>query len=67
MSVKVELDRPAVRGLIVPRAAVIPGAPARVRLGSGELREVALGGCDAQRCAVASGLTDGELVAGGAS
>jgi multidrug efflux pump subunit AcrA (membrane-fusion protein) len=67
MSVKVELDRPAVRGLIVPRDAVIPGAPARVRLGSGELREVALGGCDAQRCAVASGLTDGELVEGGAS
>jgi hypothetical protein len=46
---------------------VVPGAPARVRLGSGELREVALGGCDAQRCAVASGLTDGELVEGGAS
>jgi multidrug efflux pump subunit AcrA (membrane-fusion protein) len=67
MSVKVELDRPAVRGLIVPRGAVIPGAPARVRLGSGELREIVLGGCDAQRCAVASGLTDGELVAGGAS
>jgi HlyD family secretion protein len=68
MSVKVELDRPAVRGLIVPRGAVIPGAPARVRLGSGELREVALGGCDAQRCAVASGLAEGDVVAvGGAS
>ncbi len=62
MSVEVALDRPAVRGLIVPRGAVIAGAPARVRLGSGELREVALGGCDAQRCAVASGLNEGDRV-----
>jgi multidrug efflux pump subunit AcrA (membrane-fusion protein) len=62
MSVKVELDRPAVRGLIVPRGAVVPGAPARVRLGSGELREVAIAGCDALRCAIASGLADGEQV-----
>lgn len=60
MSVKVELDRPAVRGLIVPRGAVVPGPPAKVRLGSGELREVAIAGCDAQRCAIASGLTDGD-------
>lgn len=62
MSVKVELDRPAVHGLIVPRGAVVPGAPARVRLGSGELREVATAGCDAQRCAIASGLADGDEV-----
>lgn len=68
MSVKVELDRPTVRGLLVPRGAVIPGAPASVRLGSGELREVTLDGCDAQRCAVASGLAEGDVVAvGGAS
>ncbi|HEX3480646.1 MAG TPA: hypothetical protein VHT91_36765 [Kofleriaceae bacterium] len=67
MSVKVELDRPAVHGLIVPRGAVVPGAPARVRLGSGELREVAIAGCDAQRCAIAGGLADGdEVMAAGA-
>jgi multidrug efflux pump subunit AcrA (membrane-fusion protein) len=62
MSVEIELDRPAVHGLIVPRGAVVPGAPARIRLGSGELREVAIAGCDAQRCAIASGLADGDEV-----
>ncbi|HEX3760195.1 MAG TPA: HlyD family efflux transporter periplasmic adaptor subunit [Kofleriaceae bacterium] len=68
MSVEVALDRPAIRGLVVPRTAVIPGAPAHVRLGSGEPREVALAGCDAQRCAIASGLADGDVIAeGGAS
>jgi hypothetical protein len=65
MSVKVELDRPAVRGLIVPRGAVVRGAPVQVRLGSGELRAVELGGCDAQRCAIARGLADGDEVVDG--
>jgi hypothetical protein len=51
-----------VHGLIVPRSAVVPGAPARVRLGSGELRDVAIAGCDAMRCAIASGLADGDEV-----
>jgi multidrug efflux pump subunit AcrA (membrane-fusion protein) len=62
MSVKVELDRPVAHGLVVPRGAVIHGAPAHVQLGSGELREVALGRCDAQRCAVTSGLAEGDVV-----
>jgi multidrug efflux pump subunit AcrA (membrane-fusion protein) len=62
MSVEVELLRAAVGGLIVPRGAVVRGAPARVRLGSGELREVVLGGCDAQRCAIARGVADGDEV-----
>ena len=67
MSVQVALDRPVVHGLVVPRGAVIHGAPARVRLGSGELREVALAGCDAQRCAVASGVSEGDAVVVGGS
>lgn len=64
-SVKIELGRPAVHGLVVARAAVLGGD--RVRLGSGELRSVSLGACDAQRCVVAGGLAEGDAVAiGGA-
>lgn len=52
----------------MPRGAVIapePGAPdhrTRVRMASGELRDVALGLCDAQGCAAESGVTAGEVV-----
>ena len=38
--------------MVVPRGAVVFGAPAHVRMASGELREVTLGACDAQACAV---------------
>lgn len=65
MSVKVELKRPPQVGVIVvPRAAVhFDRAKARVKLESGELREVELGACDARRCAVTKGIADGESVA----
>lgn len=67
MAVKVELVRRSPRALVVPRGAVLRdgagGKLTRVRLGTGELRDVALAGCDAQRCAVASGLAEGDRVA----
>jgi multidrug efflux pump subunit AcrA (membrane-fusion protein) len=64
MSFKVELHRQPLQALAVPRAAVIDGA---VRLASGERRDVVLGPCDAQQCAVAKGLDDGDaVVLGGA-
>ncbi|HEX3758920.1 MAG TPA: hypothetical protein VHW23_09450 [Kofleriaceae bacterium] len=77
MSVKVEL-RPRVvpDAVVVPRGAVVlapgpaPGAmagsadrrPAKVRMASGELREVPLGACDAQGCAALSGVAVGDAV-----
>lgn len=67
MSVKVEL--PAGRSnvaVVVPRGAVIEDANrARVRMADGELRDVSLAGCDAQRCAVVpapGGLVEGDVV-----
>lgn len=68
MSVKIELDRRdsgsrTAGSLVVPRGAVLHGdGHDRVRLDSGELRDVSLGACDAQRCAIASGLADGDGV-----
>ena len=64
MSVKVELARKPLAGaLVVPRAAIaMDGKAARVRLVGGALRDVTLGPCDAQRCAVDKGVTEGELV-----
>ncbi len=78
MSVKVELHPRAVsHALVVPRGAVLAApagsaprgpratgdaAPARVRMASGELRDVALGPCDAQGCAVLAGVSDGDAV-----
>ena len=69
MSVKVELHRPAIAALVVPRGAVLFGGDAtRVRLAGGALRDVTLGACDAQACAVEKGLADGDRVAlGGGS
>jgi multidrug efflux pump subunit AcrA (membrane-fusion protein) len=65
MSVKVELRRPPVTNVVVvPRGALrFDKDKARVRLAGGELREVELGACDAQACAVTKGLAEGQVVA----
>ena len=66
MAFEVELHRPPVHALVVPRAAVFAGH--HVILASGEVRVVELGPCDAQRCAVTRGLDAGDVVSlGGAS
>lgn len=67
MAVKVELHRQPLHGLVVPRGAVMRadapgGTHARVRLPSGELHDVTLTACDAQQCAIASGLSEGDIV-----
>jgi hypothetical protein len=75
MSVKVELARGKVPALVVPRGALVPkmegpgftpgpgeGKQVQVRLADGSLRDVTLGACDAQGCAVDKGLGDGEEV-----
>lgn len=62
MSVKVELARPGVVGLVVPRGAVVFGKSPRVRLADGSLRDVTVGPCDAQGCIVEKGVGDGEVV-----
>lgn len=64
MSVKIELPGSPIKGaLLVPRGALALDAklPARARLGNGELREIKLLGCDAQRCAI-EGLAEGDTV-----
>ncbi len=68
MAVKVELPRPAVHGLVVPRGAVArdrepAGTHARVQLAGGALRDVTLAGCDEQRCALSGGVSEGDVVA----
>jgi hypothetical protein len=62
MSVKVELQRAGVPALVVPRGAIVFDKQPRVRLADGSLRDVTLGPCDAQGCAVEKGLSDGEEV-----
>ena len=63
MSVRVDLAGPPAAGvLVVPRGAVVLGDPVRVRLEDGRLAEVALGACDAQRCAIERGLAEGAAV-----
>lgn len=67
MAVAVELPRPAVHALVIPRGAIsgdrAPDSPrARVTLDSGAVRDVTLAGCDEQRCAISDGLADGEVV-----
>jgi multidrug efflux pump subunit AcrA (membrane-fusion protein) len=67
MAVKVELKRAPLTALVVPRGAVqfSDDGKARVKIGSA-LREVELDGCDAQGCAVKTGITErDELVMGG--
>lgn len=68
MSVKVELMRPPLTGaILVPRGAIIFGADgsARARLADGSSRDVEIGACDAQRCAITKGIAEGESVAVG--
>jgi len=74
MSVKVELHpRTLPNVLVVPRGAIVTpelsgaGLPARVRMATGELREVTLGACDAQACAASAGAGDGDAVLVGGS
>ncbi len=68
MSVKVVLTRPPLTGaLLVPRGALVfaddeAGKVARAHMATGELREVTLGPCDAQTCAIETGLAEGEPV-----
>lgn len=62
MSVKVELARPGVAGLVVPRGALVFGKQPQVRLADGSLRAVTVGPCDAQGCVVDKGVTEGEVV-----
>ena len=62
MSVKVEIARPGVAGLVVPRGAVVFGKQPQVRLADGSLRAVTLGPCDAQGCIVDKGVNEGEVV-----
>jgi multidrug resistance efflux pump len=63
MSAAVDLTGPpAASALVVPRGAVVLGDPVRVRLEDGRLQEVALGACDAQRCAIERGLAEGASV-----
>jgi HlyD family secretion protein len=71
MSVKVELARPGLANVVlVPRGAVVfpagSDAKPQVRGANGALRDVALGPCDAQACAVDKGLAEGDTVAIGA-
>jgi multidrug efflux pump subunit AcrA (membrane-fusion protein) len=65
MAVKIELRRPPLANVVVvPRGAVQFGKDKpRVKLASGELRDVELGPCDAQGCVVTKGLDDGQAVA----
>lgn len=74
MSVKVELHpRTLPDVLVIPRGAVVVPEPgetthtARVRLATGELREVTLGACDAQACAALAGVVAGDAVRVGGS
>ena len=76
MSVKVEIHpRTVPNVVVVPRGAIAlavpaaPGAPAstdrrpaKVRMASGELRDVTLGACDAQGCAALDGVAAGDAV-----
>ena len=70
MAVKVELKRQPLAGLVVPRAAVRfdeAGMKTRVRLASGEMKDIVLDACDGQGCAVKSGLAENDdVVVGGA-
>jgi len=62
MSVKVELRRAPVPALVVPRGAIVFDKQTRVRMADGNLRDVTLGVCDQQGCAVEKGVSEGEAV-----
>lgn len=68
MSVKIELTGPKKSGLIVPRGAIFenPDNHKTLLRSSDDLRDVTLGGCDAQNCLVERGATEGETVTLGA-
>ena len=67
MSVKVELAKPPANAIVVPRGAIVSdGKTTQVRLSAG-LRDVKLGACDAQGCAVESGIAEGDTVVIGGS
>jgi multidrug resistance efflux pump len=52
------------QALLAPRAAIdFSGKTPRVRLTSGDLKDVKLGACNAQDCVVTSGLEEGERLA----
>jgi len=69
MSVKVELHPRTLQNVVVvPRGAVIDEPSratrrARVRMATGELRDVTIGLCDAQACAVEAGVAAGDVIA----
>jgi hypothetical protein len=54
-------DAPTAPGSNAP-TALRSGAPAQVRMVTGALRDVKLGACDAQVCAVEAGLVEGDAV-----
>jgi multidrug efflux pump subunit AcrA (membrane-fusion protein) len=63
MSVKIELrGQPVAGAIVVPRGALIFDKQVRAKLADGSMREVTLGPCDAQGCAVEKGLAVGEAV-----
>lgn len=63
MSVKIDLRRPSAPGLLLaPRGAIVLEDPPALRLAGGELRAIKLGACDAQRCVIEQGASDGESV-----
>lgn len=63
MSVRVEMPgKPSGDVVRVPRGAVVWGDAPAVVMAGGERRAIALGACDAQRCAVTRGLAAGDRV-----
>jgi hypothetical protein len=66
MSVKVVLARAPLTGvLLAPRSAIVfdeDGKTTRANVVGGPLREVTLGPCDAQDCAIQTGLAEGDKV-----
>jgi multidrug efflux pump subunit AcrA (membrane-fusion protein) len=65
MSVKVEVrGKPVVGALTAPRAALDVAAPAAF-LAGGERVPIELGPCDAQRCVVTKGLSEGQALGRG--
>ena len=63
MSVRVEVAPPGPPGLLLaPRGAVVFAEPPKLRAAGGELRAIKLGPCDAQRCVIDDGATEGDTV-----
>jgi len=63
MSVKVVVSHKPIDAIVVPRGAVVrDGDATRVRLADGGTRDVKLGACDEQGCAVEQGVEVGDSV-----